>query len=475
VKTEFVDLGLDTPVPRAEVVVDKGGVERCLHIYEGYWAPYPAGKIGMAAVFKFLVQGALWGIFYCFATFRRFIFGAWQEFPINKKALWALGVTLLVVLSLLLMMTVIMGTLAAIGLHFVMPEGHGWPSTRFTAHVTVGLTAFVLVGGLWAVCEWVAYQRHQFMDDDQQGWAPTKMYRGSSLFLRVLLWLSISAAIGTGLWLAWGATQEIQLAVGVLKPGEGHFFGLHGDGSAWIPAPWSILVWIGAVALYFGARYFLIEYCGDTVCYISAHKVSSHWDVRQRINDAMRGLAAALYQRGVTDQRGSAYDEVLFVGHSLGSMIAYDTLNRLLLDESTGALAGLHVLERTTGLLSFGSGLEKTAFLFRTQAPAKAEIRERIAANRQPLVDDARFRKPLRWVNIYAKEDWVSSKLVFYDPAQPVREWQIDDRLDPYPTIPAVAHVMYWRSPLLARCLLEMVGIPWAPVVPERAQLREAA
>ena len=46
--------------------------------------------------------------------------------------------------------------------------------------------------------------------------------------------------------------------------------------------------------------------------------------------------AVALETARAVYQSDPAYDRIVFVGHSLGSVIAYDTLNRRLREESIG-------------------------------------------------------------------------------------------------------------------------------------------
>jgi hypothetical protein len=135
------------------------------------------------------------------------------------------------------------------------------------------------------------------------------------------------------------------------------------------------LLWIGVAAATVIARWFVLQYAGDVAIYLSGYRVSRFAELRDRIQDVCCGAARAVYAYG-------GYDRHVLVGHSLGSVVAYDVLNRLLVDEQCGALTDVHA--RTRALVTFGSPLDKTAYLFRIQGSANAGIREALAAATQP-------------------------------------------------------------------------------------------
>ena len=67
------------------------------------------------------------------------------------------------------------------------------------------------------------------------------------------------------------------------------------------------------------------------------------------------------------------YDRVLIAGHSLGSVIAYDTLNELL-DRARSSNSTAHAfaprdLEKLRGLVTFGCPLNKIFYFSREQLP----------------------------------------------------------------------------------------------------------
>lgn len=206
---------------------------------------------------------------------------------------------------------------------------------------------------------------------------------------------------------------------------------------------------------------FLQQYVGDVVIYVSSYQVNRFYETRAAIQQ--EGLAVARCLYALTDVEGRpAYDRITVVGHSLGSVIAYDTLNAILRESADPFGAGGPV-ERTRALITFGSPLDKTAFVFRTQKRETYDVREALAAAMQPLVTDYGFR-PASWLNLWSRRDWVSDALRFYDvdeehrgepAAARARTRWVENRRVPAPFDPFRAHLHYWTSDALARALYE--------------------
>jgi hypothetical protein len=209
---------------------------------------------------------------------------------------------------------------------------------------------------------------------------------------------------------------------------------------------WPVLLGVSAVV-----RFFLIQYVGDVAAYVSSHTVDRFADLRRRIQDAVGARAEAVYAA----ERELKYDGVILVGHSLGSVVTYDVLNRLINGDELRRAAGGRVYEvarRTRLLLTFGSPLDKTAFLFATQAPRMSRAREALATTVQPLIQSYDFRA-MRWINIYSPWDIISGALNYYDvPGTPTPP-AVNNRLDPEATTLLGAHTEYWDDPLLRETL----------------------
>jgi hypothetical protein len=238
------------------------------------------------------------------------------------------------------------------------------------------------------------------------------------------------------------------------------------------------LIWaLEIVAAYFG-RTFLIQFVGDVAAYIAAHTVSKFWDLRQQIWQTAMKVADAVYRARTTSsddlkkddsrkgdsnkddakkdtkQPGFLYEKIVVVGHSLGSVIGYDVLNGLLLEDAFSKQP-LHVAARTRMFLTFGSPLDKTAFLFKTQRDMDAPVRAVGAASVQPMIQHYDNR-PQEWINLWSPSDLISGNLDYYDPPTEGNASQkaVQNMIDPEATTPLAAHVEYWGSELFARQLV---------------------
>jgi hypothetical protein len=122
----------------------------------------------------------------------------------------------------------------------------------------------------------------------------------------------------------------------------------------------------------------------------------------------------------------------------------------------------LQVAERTATMVTFGSPLNKTAFLFTIEGKDTLHIRERLASTVQPLIMSyPKFRK-LKWINVFSRNDIVSGDLKFYDlpgyqddPVPPIAVQNIKDR---DAAVPLVAHVAYWKNKTVWRELLSQIA-----------------
>ena len=227
----------------------------------------------------------------------------------------------------------------------------------------------------------------------------------------------------------------------------------------------------GFLALAWWVHYFVIEYVGDVAIYVSSYKVSAFHAIREKILEAVRTVAHEIYSAGIADRSQPRYDEVVIVGHSLGSVIAYDALNEAINWDEVECGFTRRVVERTTRLITFGSPLDKTAFLFRTQVSQARNLREALAARQQPLIlNYGKFRPAtFRWINIWSKRDYISGCLRYYDipkdeakdpgNAQYGKRNPVINCTDPDARVPVMAHVQYWEHSKLHRVLYRAV---WA-------------
>jgi len=237
-------------------------------------------------------------------------------------------------------------------------------------------------------------------------------------------------------------------------PGRLHFL----ESPAWV---WPFLILLSAKV-----REILVQYVGDVAIYVRPNQLDRFDAVRTQIKEAARSVVSALFTSYELKAQPDAasefqYDKIALVGHSLGSVIAYDTLNRLMLDDwlCDGAL---QVAERTATMLTFGSPLNKTAFLFTIQGKDTLHIRERLASTVQPLIMSyPKFRK-FKWINVYSRNDIVSGDLKFYDlpgyQNPPVPKVAVQNVKDRDAAVPLMAHVAYWKNKTVWMQLLEQIA-----------------
>ncbi|HZR58749.1 MAG TPA: hypothetical protein VFA74_17905 [Terriglobales bacterium] len=244
------------------------------------------------------------------------------------------------------------------------------------------------------------------------------------------------------------------------------------DGYANHYLKWPLVVQIGvalaaflAMVLAWIIRYCVVEYVGDVAIYVSSYKVSRFDTIRSKILEEVCSVARQIYSAGISDETHPAYDSVVIVGHSLGSVISYDTLNSSINWDQVECGSKRKVVERTTRLITFGSPLDKTAFLFRTQVSSARNLREALAARQQPLILDYEKFRPLdrfRWINIHAAADIVSGHLDYYDlpHGHNVSGFNpVQNIVDHDARIPLLAHVEYWENPTLHHVLYEAAQV----------------
>ena len=79
----------------------------------------------------------------------------------------------------------------------------------------------------------------------------------------------------------------------------------------------------------------------------------------------------------------------------------------------------------------------------------RLRIRERLAATVQPLIQSYRKFRKFPWINVYSRNDIVSGDLKFYDLPNTKAPPGVENIIDKDACVPLVAHVDYWKNPLL--------------------------
>jgi hypothetical protein len=188
----------------------------------------------------------------------------------------------------------------------------------------------------------------------------------------------------------------------------------------------------------------IINQLGDLVIYTNADVRSRNYDIRQRI---LSGIVEELKLL----VNNNYYRKIIVAGHSLGSVIAYDALNRIVQDMSAGGGIPPDLTARIAGLVTLGSPLDKIAFFFEETTPDEDFVQRQIldhfhsyksippAQNRPIKIDDP-FRHDLDksvWLNFYHLNDPVSGHLDAYKPDHNIT--------CPHKVEIAEAHSHYWQ------------------------------
>ena len=458
------------------------GIEhkREVHIYEGYWAPLTEGKIGVWQVFGFLLGAARLGIWNCLRNkgFTRFmfkkkeIFGGWHFASLVLLASLTYMILLLLVGPVLLANAFTLTTVVSL-----LFGKASWISSSLFIGGTwyiARIELFLLVLGMATVVLPKLYQwlHRKALLLRMVGWVVRAL-----CFLLAAAGLAGSGAVAGSAFvslcryalqnLSGHPPPALSLRLYLVRVPEAHFLHHALHTALWVVAGWLGIpdaylrlgaVWIFAIVFGYFVRWFLVEFAGDVAIYTSSYKVSTFDEVRDRIRQTVLRDAIPIYSAR-TGGTGSPwlYDDIIVVGHSLGSVIAYDTLNSLI--ASDNALSqNLDAARRTRCLLTFGSPLDKTAFVFRTHSTATHEFREKAAEAVQPLIDDY-VDRPARWINIWSPMDIISGRLRYYD--DPNNEAgdtkRVENMWDRQAWVPFAAHTEYWQDALFAKELYDAI------------------
>ncbi len=297
-------------------------------------------------------------------------------------------------------------------------------------------------------------------------------------------------------------------------PTQDHLWRLFATLPAWLRQLWDwFLAWISQfvmltapftspritiplaeLAIAGGIRSFLINFAGDVAIYTNLNQRSSNFSIRSQILEECGHALTSLY----TDLREAAIDDralggkdatkenreavaktlpaedfqIVVAAHSLGTVIAYDTIcdlfNRARIGgvapgapaPDPGQIAGptaLDVCSRLRGMLTFGSPLNKTYYFFRDQSEAQELIRAQLVdglhfflqaspatnlpgAPLDPVSIPPNLQQRIdafRWVNVWSRADIISGELFFYKATtQYERAYRV----------PILAHLSYWND-----------------------------
>ncbi|HEY0555024.1 MAG TPA: hypothetical protein VGG20_12210, partial [Thermoanaerobaculia bacterium] len=389
-----------------------------VHVYEGYWAPLTEGQVTLRNVMSFLLNAGTNGVANGTGEFQRWLFGQSRTFATPVRIVLYLLLALAATASLVVINATILTVAAARSPLIQTPswlsDGFlGDLSTVFnvlllfalmfglslllSSHkpgrrkglVTAGLfmvTLFAIVATATAIpCLFFLHRKQiETNPGDLSAIDPEILALGR----RWVCWLNnviegaiLVAAAAVLIWGLYsflrrlvdkraqkvaetGAARRLSvisliifaLMIAGLAGELGLFFlksrGLPGLGTFHTllrGVSWPVLVGLSLFV-----RGFLIQFAGDVAVYVTPHRLDRFNELRHRIQQCVLDRAQAIYEAEVGGR--PYYDRILIAGHSLGSVISYDILNRLLSEDRLAKDRGepiLGVAERTGLLLTF--------------------------------------------------------------------------------------------------------------------------
>jgi hypothetical protein len=208
---------------------------------------------------------------------------------------------------------------------------------------------------------------------------------------------------------------------------------------------------------------------GDITIYNTIDQKCKFYRIRQEIlNGAVKAIRCLVEKDGQADTH---YGKVLIAGHSLGTQVAYDALNRIIHLVNADELKGYEgnnrnrISEILCGFVTFGSPLDKIAFFLRENVPVSQYIRMQMLHNFHafkqrdwlPAKDKpwphtirpvfARLLEELPWLNFYDRRDYVSGSLDYYHKLE-----NIDIR---FTGRKVFTHSLYWSSPEMFKRIID--------------------
>ncbi|HJQ40762.1 MAG TPA: hypothetical protein VKB93_26790 [Thermoanaerobaculia bacterium] len=510
---ESVRIGCET-LQRLELdVLDGEEIKQSIHIYEGYWAPLTEGVAKLRHVVRFLLSGAFNGL-RSDAVLHRYMFGKPRTFDISRGSLTLLSAVIITLIAVL----IIGGTISGGGILRLFLPHHDLVNDDVLRELTALFELLLgVIGGAAAVAIVIVLISHGLKKKNRARMSALTVLPVFVVVLAVCLsgyvgipliiacnekpllkahlcacYAPVKKLLEGGLPETWGWAFLIGATVVLLvlsfanalrKPKKGSrnkglrptalvlslvaligVLALWGHSDALAFVTWLLL--LGAVMF---VRSFLIQYVGDVAIYVSPHVVDTFFDLRIRIRSTVWRAARAVYAcPDGEDQDRFLYDDVVVVGHSLGAVVVYDVLNRLINDDGFAdrptpancpdePLQCLEVCKRTRLLLTFGAPLDKTAFIFAQHKLQSGSERDTLAASIQPLICAERT---FDWVNLYSWFDILGGHLDYYDTPDEKDEpnlRRVCNEVDPDAITPFAAHTEFWNNQLLYKKMYDVL------------------
>lgn len=405
------------------------GDDAVVDVYEYYWAPHTEGNITLRAVYWWLIRSAL--VPYLYVTENLRLAAAARR---EQKRLRSESVRLVFFFVTLV-------ALVAVGAAYLW-AGH-WVAERAADVVqdlnrvgtTASVVAMIQIGlgfvHVLALAIWTWMLLVSFVSTQKQKirtLPPLTRWRWRAFLIASFLFLALSF-------------REL---------------------SSWYGETfWDLLVPATVIAVAFAVyrwvRWVMVEYVGDVAMYVSSNALSSYYEVRKKILDGAVDMLTSILQHG---EPGSAtpapliepYDRVVVAAHSLGSVIAYDALNRILVQNQVMRADGTTrkvPIQKVQLFVTCGSPLEKIYYFFRERIPEDQPVRKQITDSLYPLINGPTPElAAMRWLNFWTPRDPVSGFLYHYPVTQNIeRDYRV----------PVIAHTKYWKDRGLYTAIAEAI------------------
>jgi hypothetical protein len=471
-KVRVAQLG-DLQLGRVELRLSDDITSREVHVYEAYWAPLTQGRICLTETVGFLFRSGFDGMRHWAAEKGWF---AWRVFADNRKEAPIQKEHVKPWVPLILAMVVaVIGFLLFFGAS-ILTFGVAWILNVAGApdELCHGLaTAVILLGtAISAVLAAVVISGSTAAFPSVFSWLG-KHYVGASVALYVV-------AAAAFFLLPFSGTDYYKEEFSRLRAGIGERLKSGGGMFCFAVSPLVMYAWSKL-------RYFLLEFVGDVAIYVSASRLNRYWEVREQIQQLCRKITGAIYKEKDRDGR-HVYDEIIVLGHSLGSAVAYHALNAVLVSDALQpSTEPLDAAKRTSLFLTFGSPLDKITYLFRAQgtkpneasgnchrpkndnrpgpglagASGDSTFRDAVDSAFAPLASCSSTRWQIPWTNIWAPGDIISGALNYFDRAKrcqgdpPAVDNKEEKRASSWN--PLGAHTCYWTQPTFAHAIFKAI------------------
>jgi len=220
--------------------------------------------------------------------------------------------------------------------------------------------------------------------------------------------------------------------------------------------PLAIARTLGVLALWLGAFPFarlLVQTLGDVEVYATYTEASE----RHAAHEAVVAQAVSVLRRALTDP---ACARVVLVGHSLGSVVAWDGLRALALECASGGPLTPLALARLDRVVTYGSPIDKIRFFHfmdDKNDPTFAKVLEVLRVDTRFGVFGAR-PDGLAWDNYYDPADLVAGRLESPNDrtmTAPVRNVAVANRAFPDPF---TSHMAYIDNPKVLDGILDAIA-----------------